>query len=148
MDEEKMICTNGPAMSPCGKYVYHNDSIAQKVHKYDIGEDGMLTNKRVFYSLKTGYPDGMTCDTEGHLWLAIYLGGCVVQLNKDTGSVMHTILVPAPLTTSCCFGGPEMSTLFITTSDRNTGVFSSAVGGATYAVKTKSKGLLSPEFKG
>ncbi len=51
-----------------------------------------LGNKKVFVDcegnpdFKSGeYPDGMTIDKNGNLWVALYGGGRVVQINSETG---------------------------------------------------------------
>ena len=33
-----------------------------------------------------GFPDGMTIDTEGKLWVSCYLGGKVVRFDPETGT--------------------------------------------------------------
>ena len=37
----------------------------------------------------TGYPDGMTIDTEGMLWVASYFGGKIYRFNPGTGIYVY-----------------------------------------------------------
>ena len=50
--------TNGPALSPCGSVLYHNDTLARRVYAFDH-KDGVLTNRRLFAEVLDGYPDGL-----------------------------------------------------------------------------------------
>ena len=66
-----------------------------------------------------GVPDGMCIDSNGKLWIAFYGGGRVACYDPITGEQLEQITVPAKNTTSCCFGGPEMDVLFITSAKRD-----------------------------
>lgn len=111
------VVTNGPAISPDRRTLYHTDLPARTVYAFDLAGDGALSNKRVFlrFSENEGYPDGMTCDAEGRLWVAHWGGGRVTCRNED-GTVRSTIALPTPFVTSCCFGGLDYRILFITTA--------------------------------
>ncbi|MFD9700097.1 SMP-30/gluconolactonase/LRE family protein [Lentzea sp. NPDC059081] len=62
-----------------------------------------------------GAPDGMSIDAEGALWVALWGGSAVVRFSRD-GEVLARVDVPATQVSSCCFGGPDLTTLFVTTS--------------------------------
>jgi sugar lactone lactonase YvrE len=111
------VVTNGPAISPDGRTLYHTDSPARTIYAFDLAADGSLGNKRVFlrFAEDEGYPDGMTCDAGGRLWVA-HWGGARVTCRNDDGTLRHTIALPTPFVTSCCFGGVGYNTLFITTA--------------------------------
>src|SRR5678815_196750 len=63
-----------------------------------------------------GYPDGMTIDTEGMLWIALWDGWRVSRYNPFTGEQLHEIILPVARVTSCIFGGDAMDDLFITSA--------------------------------
>ncbi|MEA1015662.1 SMP-30/gluconolactonase/LRE family protein [Sphingosinicella sp. LY1275] len=109
--------TNGPAFSPDGRILYHNDSGRRTTFAFDVADDGSLANKRVFahFEAADGYPDGMTVDAEGCLWIAFWDGWCVRRLSRD-GEVLRVIELPVERPTSCAFGGPEVDQLFITSA--------------------------------
>ena len=77
--------TNGPAFSPSGERMYHNDSGRQVTYVFDLDRDGNAANRRTFlqFGEGDGYPDGMTVDSEGCLWIAFWDGGCVRRFSPD-----------------------------------------------------------------
>ena len=109
--------TNGPAFSPVGDVMYHNDSARKVTYAFDLGGDGAATNRRVFatYGADEGYPDGMTVDAEACLWIAFWDGGCVRRYSP-AGECLATIQVPVTRPTSCAFGGPDLDRLYITSA--------------------------------
>lgn len=111
--------SNGLDWSPDGKIFYYIDSPTRTVKAYDFDmHSGSISNPRVIIDVAAdmGFPDGMTVDEEGMLWVAHWDGYCVRRWNPETGEVLEKIEVPAPRATSCCFGGEDMKTLFITTA--------------------------------
>ena len=109
--------TNGPAISPDGQTLYHTDSPARTVYAFTRHTDGTLSDKRVHlrFGEADGYPDGMTCDTEGGLWIAHWDGGRVTRFRPDGTRDRH-IEVPASRVTCCTFGGDDLSRLYVTTA--------------------------------
>jgi len=108
---------NGPALSPDGRTIYHTDSAARTVYAFDIGADGGLSGKRVHirFTEADGYPDGMTCDAEGGLWIAHWDGARVSRFRPD-GTLDRAIALPVSRVTSCVFAGPDLDRMFITTA--------------------------------
>lgn len=109
--------SNGLAWSADGTILYFIDSPLRKVQAFDI-VDGRLSHRRNGVDIPEGWgwPDGMTMDGQGNLWVAHWDGGCVACYDPATGEVLQRIDVPAPLVTSCAFGGPDLTTLYITTA--------------------------------
>lgn len=109
--------TNGPAFSPDGRILYHNDSGRRTTFAFDVADDGSLANKRIFahFQVADGYPDGMTVDSEGCLWIAFWDGWCVRRLSPE-GEVLRIVELPVERPTSCAFGGAELDQLFITSA--------------------------------
>jgi len=59
------VITNGPAVSPDGRTLYHTDTLARTIYAFDLDDAGMLSRKRVFANIEgSGYPDGMAVDAE------------------------------------------------------------------------------------
>src|SRR5690606_3826067 len=72
-------CSNGLAWSPDQKTMYYTDTSTRQVVAFDYNiSDARLSNKRVVIDIdpSQGHPDGMTIDTEGMLWIAMWGGGC------------------------------------------------------------------------
>lgn len=109
--------TNGPAFSPRGDIMYHNDSARQVTYAFDLDGDGNAGNRRVFvtYGEGDGYPDGMTVDAEGCLWIAFWDGWCVRRYSP-AGECIAKLDVPVSKPTSCAFGGPDLGELYITSA--------------------------------
>lgn len=120
--EEKITdvsISNGIIWSLDGKLMYHIDTPTGKVMQYDFESDtGDVSNGRVVITIpeEMGYPDGMTIDSNGMLWIALWDGFAVVQYNPHTGALLQTVKLPVPKVTSCAFGGIDLNTLFITSA--------------------------------
>jgi sugar lactone lactonase YvrE len=109
--------TNGPAFNPDGRLMYHNDSARQITYVFDLDEAGQATNRRTFvqFGEGDGYPDGMTVDAEGCLWIAFWDGWCVRRFSPE-GERLAELKVPVQRPTSCAFGGPNLDQLFVTSA--------------------------------
>lgn len=110
--------TNGPAWSADYKTMYFNDSVNGHVYAFDFDiETGELRNKRLFLAFpkEEGVPDGMTTDAEGGLWIA-HWGASKVTRHDAQGNVLQAVPLPCSHVTSCAFGGPGLTTMFITTA--------------------------------
>lgn len=110
--------SNGIGFSPDDRSLYFVDSGRRTVYVYDFDvERGEIAHRRPFIELAEGQglPDGLTVDAEGFVWLAVWDGWAVIRYDPD-GRVAQRILLPVPRPTSCCFGGPDLATLYITSA--------------------------------
>lgn len=111
--------SNGIAWSPDGTACYYIDTPTLKVLRFDYrAETGEWTAPRVVLDtdpLIDAVPDGMCADAEGKLWITFCHGGCVIRFDPVTGRELDRISIPCIETTSCCFGGPDLRDLYITT---------------------------------
>lgn len=108
---------NGPAFTPDHTQVYHTDTGVSEIYVFDIGEDGELANKRLFLKFKNsqGYPDGMTFDAQGGLWIAHWGIGRVTRFKPDGREDFHVDL-PAKQTSCICFAGDNLDRAFVTSA--------------------------------
>jgi sugar lactone lactonase YvrE len=105
--------SNGLGWSPDGRTMYYIDTTARGVDAFDHDPStGELTARRRLIDVERGWPDGMTVDTDGCLWVALWDGWGVRRYAPD-GRLLTTVEVPARRVTSCAFGG---SVLYITTA--------------------------------
>ncbi|KAI3365893.1 hypothetical protein L3Q82_000872 [Scortum barcoo] len=107
--------SNGLDWSLDQRTFFYIDSLFSSVDAFDYDlNTGRLGNRRVVYRMEEGegLPDGMTVDAEGHLWVACYNGGRVISAS----TLLLTISLPVMKTTSCCFGGPDYSDLYVTSA--------------------------------
>lgn len=109
--------TNGPAFSRDGRILFHTDSDRRTIYAFDLGDDGSIANKRehIRFADDWGYPDGMTGDADGCLWVAHWDGGRISRFDPE-GQLERSIALPASRITSCCFGGPDLDRLFVTSA--------------------------------
>jgi sugar lactone lactonase YvrE len=109
--------TNGPAFSPSGDIMFHNDSARQVTYAFDLDAEGKASNRRAFlqFGPGDGYPDGMTVDADGCLWIAFWDGWCVRRYSRD-GEWIETVRMPVQRPTSCAFGGRDLDRLYITSA--------------------------------
>jgi xylono-1,5-lactonase len=115
---EDVGLTNGIGFSPDGSRMYHADSARGHVILHDVDGDTVL-NRRVFATVR-GDPDGLAVDAEGGVWVACPNGGCVRRYRAD-GSEDRELPVPQPFVTSCCFGGPDLTDLYVVTAPDQSG---------------------------
>ena len=109
--------TNGPAVSPDGGTLYHVDTLAGIIHAFDLSADGMLSGQRTFATIDPadGYPDGVSMDAEGHVWVGLYCGWSARRYAPD-GTLVETVRFPVANITKVAFGGPDLKTAFATTA--------------------------------
>jgi sugar lactone lactonase YvrE len=134
---EGVTISNGIAWSLDNKKMYYIDSPTRKVFVFDFDlEKGEINNRNVLVDLSryNGVPDGMTIDSEGYLWVAIYGGGRVLRISPE-GRIVEELLVPTSHTTSATFGGSNLKTLYITTADDEVN------GGYVYAEDLDVRGV-------
>ena len=86
-------------------------------------------------------------DIENRVWLAHWGGARVTCFSPDGKRIGHLAL-PVPQVTSCAFGGPDLTTLYITTAARNMDMKEYPLAGALFRVQTKTAGAASPLFDG
>jgi sugar lactone lactonase YvrE len=107
--------------------MYCSDTTAHRIDAFDFdGSDGSLSRRRVFaqFPLKPadgglhgygGRPDGAAVDAEGAYWAAMFEGQRLLRIAPD-GRILQELALPVRCPTMPCFGGPDLRTLFVTTS--------------------------------
>jgi len=109
--------TNGPALSPDGRILYHTDTLGKRIWRTDLAEGGTVGDTLLFAQIEdgAGYPDGPTIDAEGCLWTGLF-GGWAVRRYDPDGHVMRDIRFPVANITKIAFGGDELKTAYATTA--------------------------------
>ena len=105
--------TNGIAYSADGNTAYLSDTLRRVVYSYRVSEAGW-SDRSEFIRLANGGPDGMAVAEDGTLWLATAADQSVLVFDSS-GRQMKRFDIPGHLTTSVCFGGDELRTVFVTT---------------------------------
>ncbi len=147
----KVSISNGLAWHKDLNKMYYIDSPTQTIQVFDYKPGcEVITKSHEFATDKSlGYPDGMSIDEDGMLWVAQWDGYCIARYHPGTGQMITKIDVPAPRVTSCCFGGKDLSRLFITTA--RTRLSSEALekyplSGSVFVADTNTKGLVMTPF--
>lgn len=144
--------TNGPAFDRARCRMYHTDSAARTIYAFDLSETGDASGRRVFarFEEEDGSPDGMTVDSEGHLWVCFWDGWCLRRLSPE-GRIVERVDMPVQRPTSCAFGGPELDRLYVTSArlgfDEDALRMQPCAGGL-FLVKMKVRGVAETSFAG
>ena len=139
-------CPNGMGFSPDLSKMYFNDSRAGSCYVFDYERaTGELTNQQTFkqFPKDDGFPDGMTVDHDGNVWIAFWDGSCVRQFSP-TGEEIGRIDVPALKASSLTFAGEHCTDIYITTAGGNDKENDGPDAGALFCVKSEIRGV--PEF--
>ena len=110
--------SNTLAWSPDDTTFYFADSRIQTIFAFNFDKKtGQISNRRIFATTlgQSMAPDGSAMDGEGYLWNAQWGGSRVVRYAPD-GQIDRIITLPVSQPTSCAFGGPGLSTLYITSA--------------------------------
>jgi sugar lactone lactonase YvrE len=140
-----MKLSNGMDWSPDGKIFYLIDTVELTLFSFDY-KAGEISNQRVamkFDPSSKEYPDGMSVDSAGSLWIAFWNGACVRRYSSNF-ELLETISLPVRFVSSCAFAGSDLSTLVITTSTGDNGWHDEhELAGMTFTIKPPVKGKAS-----
>ena len=148
--EQGITVSNGIGWSPDHDLFYYIDSPTRKVSAYDFDLfTGRIENKRTFitFNEEDGFPDGMTVDNAGRLWIAFWGGSKIMCIDAHTKKVEEVILFPVSKITSCAFGGEQMDQLFVTSAKVQVTEDDEPMAGKTFIVSPGVKGLPSFNLK-
>ena len=151
---DETTISNGLAWSPDNQYFYFTDTPTMKIVRYEYNlHTGEIKNPEpvIHFPESEGYPDGMTIDGEGMLWIAHWSGNRVSRWNPETGEQILSINIPALNVTSCTFGGEDLSELYITTARKGMTeeeLEKFPLSGGVFRVKVGIHGAPTYTFKG
>ena len=124
---------NGILVSPDQRTLYVAESnsdrpdLNRELRAYPINDDGSLGAYRTLHTFGADAAgaqrgiDGMCFDADGNIvatagWEVSGPGG-MIYIFSPTGRVLETHTIGACRPTNCCFGGADLSILFITSTD-------------------------------
>lgn len=133
--------------SPDKSTFYFGDTLKNEIRSYrfDASKSSIGGGQTHFDGFERGFPDGSAIDADGYIWNCRFGGGCIVRIAPD-GSVDRLIEMPAKNITTCCFGGPDLATLFVTTASAMKDD-SDRLAGSLFAIETQTRGLPENHFK-
>ncbi|MEU1848656.1 SMP-30/gluconolactonase/LRE family protein [Streptomyces sp. NPDC019990] len=144
---DDVAVSNGTGWSPDGRLMYYVDSPTRRVDVFDYA-NGKASGRRTLAEIEegAGFPDGLTVDAEGCVWVALWEGAAVRRYTPD-GELDRVIPLPVPRVTACAFAGPDLTDLYITTA--RVGLASPPpLSGSVLVVPGAGKGLAQPAFAG
>ncbi len=107
---------NGPAFNADGTVMYLCDSARGVILRFEVDPvSGTLTEPATFAQIHGGSPDGLTVDSQGGLWVAVW-GTSEVRRYASDGVHVQTLRLRVPQPTAVCLGGPQGMRLFITSA--------------------------------
>ena len=138
--------TNGPAVSPDGGTLYHVDTLGGSIQAFDIRSRDTLKDGRVFAAIDPadGTPDGVTVDSEGCIWVALW-GGWALRRYAADGNLLATVPIPCAQVTKLAFGGEDLRTAYVTTARTGlseTDLCEQPLAGALFAFEAPAPGLV------
>jgi sugar lactone lactonase YvrE len=134
-----IITSNGLGWSPDNSVFYYTDSMTRTVWAFDFDEDsGTISNRRVFAEDTDCYPDGLTVDEAGGVWVAKWDGARIVRYRPD-GTVDREVPMPVRKPTSLSFSGAGLDVLAVTSANKEPG--DGELAGAVFRVVVCVKGI-------
>ena len=138
---------NTISVSPNGRRMYLADSKLQTIFAHDMAD---LSKIEEFADTRgaPASPDGSAVDAQGYLWNAQWDGWRIVRYAPD-GRIDRIVQTPVQRPTSCAFGGPNLTTLYVTSA--SDGLTMDArrnqpLAGGLFAIETGVRGLALPLF--
>jgi sugar lactone lactonase YvrE len=113
---KELAFPNGVAVTPDGTTLLVSETMAARITAFDVGADGMLSNRRVWAALPDRAPDGLCLDADGAVWVASYLTGEFLRVCEG-GEVVDHLEVPGRWALACALGGADGRTLFLCSAE-------------------------------
>jgi sugar lactone lactonase YvrE len=104
---------NGSVITPDGTTLMVGETMGARYTAFTIGDDGGLSDRRVWADVPGVAPDGCALDAEGHIWAADALGNRLVRVAAGRG-VVEAVAAPEGLGVyACMLGGDDGRTLLV-----------------------------------
>ncbi|MGY3201519.1 SMP-30/gluconolactonase/LRE family protein [Streptomyces sp. TE5632] len=146
---DDVTVSNGTGWSPDGRLMYYIDTPTRRIDVLDVdAASGSVTGRRPLAVIEdgAGFPDGLTVDAEGCVWVALW-DGAAVRRYTPSGALDRVVELPVPRVTACAFGGPGLTDLYVTTA--RVGLPSPPpLSGSLLVIPDAGKGLAPPAFAG
>ncbi len=146
-----LITPNGMAFSPDEDVFYFSDShpSVQKIWAMNVNPDtGALRQRRTFVDMnvQAGRPDGAAMDSTGCYWICGNDAGLVHRFSP-LGKLIQSVAIPVTKPAMCCFGGPNLDILFVTSIlPANVSPEQAGLNGAVFFLEVGVSGLPEPLF--
>ncbi|CAH2046716.1 unnamed protein product, partial [Iphiclides podalirius] len=120
--DDEVSLPNGLCWDVERNFFYFTDSLEYAIRRYDYDvETGNLSNCETVFRMKDhnleGICDGITIDTDGNIWAAIFEGEQILKIDPRSGQILQEVRLPVPQLTSLTFGGPNSDILYVTSAN-------------------------------
>ncbi|MFE9770591.1 SMP-30/gluconolactonase/LRE family protein [Streptomyces sp. NPDC005931] len=146
---DDVAVSNGTGWSPDGRLMYYADTPTRRVDVLDHDPDsGRVTGRRTFAVVEddAGFPDGLTVDADGCVWVALWEGGALRRYTP-AGNLDRVVPLPVPRVTACAFGGGDLTDLYVTTA-RTGPSAPHPLAGSLLVIPGAGRGVAQPAFAG
>lgn len=137
-DDHELMFPNGSVITDDGRTLVVGESFGAQYTAFTIGDDGSLTEPRVWAEVPGAAPDGCTMDADGHIWFSDAMGRRVIRI-AENGSLddAATRIIQTPDNTyACMLGGDDGRTLFVLTcASSEPGAVSGTETGALWSTR-------------
>jgi sugar lactone lactonase YvrE len=113
--DDEVVFPNGSVVTPDGSTLVVAETFGQCLTAFTIAEDGSLTDRRTFASLRGTSPDGICLDAEGAVWVADANGSACLRV-REGGEVVDRVDTGRGCF-ACMLGGADRRTLFLMTAE-------------------------------
>ncbi|MDQ0786824.1 SMP-30/gluconolactonase/LRE family protein [Streptomyces sp. B3I8] len=146
---DDVTVSNGTGWSPDGRLMYYIDTPTRRIDVFDHDPaTGRVSGRRPLATVEdgAGFPDGLTVDADGCVWVALW-DGAAVRRYTPGGELDRVVRLPVPRVTACAFGGAHLTDLYITTA--RVGLSPAPpLAGSLMVLPGAGKGLALPPFAG
>lgn len=143
---------NAICFAPDGRAAHFADTVQGKVWRVALDAEGWPVGApQLFLDLAPQglNPDGAVIDAAGRMWMAQWGAGRVACYGPD-GRLVQTVPVGAPHSSCPAFGGPDLTTLYVTTAQEGMTPDQLAAcpdAGCVFAIDGVAQGLEEPRVR-
>ncbi|MFE6158464.1 SMP-30/gluconolactonase/LRE family protein [Streptomyces sp. NPDC056486] len=144
----RISVSNGIGWSPDGRLMYYIDTPTRRIDVVELRDDQLPRSRHPFVTVEAdaGYPDGLTVDADGCVWVALW-DGAAVRRYTPSGELDRVIELPVARPTACAFGGAGLRDLYITSA--STGLAAPhPLSGSVLVVPDAGQGVEQAAFAG
>jgi sugar lactone lactonase YvrE len=141
--------SNGIDWAPDGSYALYVDTATKQIDRLTFDKQGNVESRGLFAPVDQtdGWPDGLVVDSLGGAWVALWGGGEVRHYDAQ-GTLDRRVFLPTTNITSCCLGGENLNTLFVTSSQKGIEPGSEPLAGSLFSVESEISGQPVRDFAG
>ncbi|MEV0525047.1 SMP-30/gluconolactonase/LRE family protein [Streptomyces sp. NPDC050439] len=144
----RISVSNGLGWSPDGRLIYYIDTPTRRIDVVELRDDQLPHSRRPLAVIEAdaGYPDGLTVDADGCLWVALW-DGAAIRRYTPSGDLDRVIELPVARPTACAFGGAGLRDLYITSARTGLGA-PHPLSGSVLVLPDAGQGVAQAAFAG